>query len=430
MEQKILGYTEAQYLIFRNYAWRAIVFFSILYCFLYCGRLNLSSAIPLMITVQNWSASQLGILSSVFFWTYGIGHLINGRLGELMGPNRFIIGAVICSVAANLLISFQDSFMVILVLWGLNGYFQAMAWPSGMSMLAKWWPSRHRGFAAGLANGFAGFGQAICMGIVILSFSLAPAEGWRAAFRYPVILPLLVAGVYWLTVKASPQSVGLPPYQDDDAVNVRSESQIAKALHGRSRLYPYLYLVRQWQFDIWLVVIALSSVGRYGLLNWIPLYFTDVMGLDLQDGIIQNLMLSVAMSLGSLIIPAVSDTYCRHHRLLAVLVCSVMGGLSIIGFMVSETVTGLSIFLCIGGFFLYAINGLVWPFAMDCGGRELSGTASGIFGFAAYAGAAVQAVIFGYLIYDGNWYTLFTVIMASCAVIGLLSAIAAKYEKI
>lgn len=154
------------------------------------------------------------------------------------------------------------------------------------------------------------------------------------------------------------------------------------------------------------------------------------MGLDLQDGIIQNLMLSVAMSLGSLIIPAVSDTYCRHHRLLAVLVCSVMGGLSIIGFMVSETVTGLSIFLCIGGFFLYAINGLVWPFAMDCGGRELSGTAGGIFGFAAYAGAAVQAVIFGYLIYDGNWYTLFTVIMASCAVIGLLSAIAAKYEKI
>jgi sugar phosphate permease len=104
------------------------------------------------------------------------------------------------------------------------------------------------------------------------------------------------------------------------------------------------------------------------------------MGLDLQDGIIQNLMLSVAMSLGSLIIPAVSDTYCRHHRLLAVLVCSVMGGLSIIGFMVSETVTGLSIFLCIGGFFLYAINGLVWPFAMDCGGRELSGTAGAIFG--------------------------------------------------
>ncbi|SJZ79636.1 hypothetical protein [Megasphaera cerevisiae] len=50
MEQKILGYTEAQYLIFRNYAWRAIVFFSILYCFLYCGRLNLRSAIFLMIT--------------------------------------------------------------------------------------------------------------------------------------------------------------------------------------------------------------------------------------------------------------------------------------------------------------------------------------------------------------------------------------------
>lgn len=123
MKNNRYGYTERQYTVFQKYAWKALLGFSILYCFLYCGQLNLSSALPLMAAEEGWNTTQLGILSSVFFWTYGIGHLINGRLGEIIGINRFIISAVILSAAANLLIGFQSSLLVIALLWGLNGYF-------------------------------------------------------------------------------------------------------------------------------------------------------------------------------------------------------------------------------------------------------------------------------------------------------------------
>lgn len=428
MDNTRLGYSKEQYSSFTANAWKALLGFSILYCFLYCGRLNLSSAIPLMVSEEGWSTAQLGILSSVFFWTYGIGHLVNGRLGEIIGVNRFIIAAVVLSAAANVLIGFQTSLVAIAVLWGLNGYFQSMAWAPGMSLLSKWWPSQRRGFAAGFANGFAGFGQAVCMGVVMVVFAVMPQEGWRAAFFYPGLIAVVIAVIYGLAVKASPQKVGLPAYVDD-AVNVSSELKLQADLQGKSKLYPYLYLLKKWKFDIWLVIIALSSIARYGLLNWIPLYFTNTMGMDIKDGLIEGLLLSIGMGAGTLVIPALSDKYCRHDRLPAVLLCAVVGGLCILLFMFSQTMLLIDVLLFTAGFFLYAINGLVWPFAIDIGGRQLSGTASGILDFAAYLGAAVQAIVFGLFLGDGNWNMLFAAITLVCVAMAILAVAAARNTK-
>ena len=152
--KRLYGYTESQYKLFRRNAWIVLLAFSILYCFLYCGRQNLSYAIPAMIEQEGWTALQLGILSSVQFWAYAFGHLVNGRLGEIIGANKLIISGMVLSAAMNLLIGFQSSLLVITILWGINGYVQSMLWSPGMSLIANWWPSDRRGFAVGFANAF------------------------------------------------------------------------------------------------------------------------------------------------------------------------------------------------------------------------------------------------------------------------------------
>ena len=119
----MLSYNFEQYKKFTRYAWTVLLAFSILYCFLYCGRQNLSYAMPAMMQEAGWTALQLGVLSSVQFWTYGLGHLFNGRLGEIFGVNRFIIAGMFLSAAMNILIGFQSSLLFITVLWGLNGFF-------------------------------------------------------------------------------------------------------------------------------------------------------------------------------------------------------------------------------------------------------------------------------------------------------------------
>ena len=108
-----LGYTPEQYKLFIKNSWIVLIAFSVLYCMVYCGRLNLQYVMPAMMAEEGWTNTDLGILSSVLFWTYGIGHLFNGRLGEIFGVNRFIIAGMFLSAISNVLIGFQSSIVII-----------------------------------------------------------------------------------------------------------------------------------------------------------------------------------------------------------------------------------------------------------------------------------------------------------------------------
>ena len=132
-----LGYTPEQYKLFTKNAWIVLLAFSLLYSILYCGRLNLQYTMPAMMAEEGWTELDLGILSSVLFWTYGIGHLFNGRLGEIFGVNKFIVAGIFLSAAANVLIGFQSSIIIIAILWGFNGYFQSMVWSPGIALLSN-----------------------------------------------------------------------------------------------------------------------------------------------------------------------------------------------------------------------------------------------------------------------------------------------------
>ena len=124
-----LGYTAGEYKKFKKYAWRYLLMFSLLYCFLYCTRLNIGSATPYLVEA-GWTESTIGILTGTLFWTYGIGQLVNGRFSELFGPSKFIIAAVVLSAGANFLVATQeiDSVVVLAIIWGANGFFQSMGW--------------------------------------------------------------------------------------------------------------------------------------------------------------------------------------------------------------------------------------------------------------------------------------------------------------
>ena len=199
-----LGYTKTEYTRFTTTAWIVLLAFSILYCFLYCGRQNLSFAMPVMMAEEGWTTLQLGILSSIQFWTYAIGHLINGRLSEIIGVNKLIMIGMLLSAFMNIIIGFQTSFLLIIILWGLNGFVQSMLWSPGMALLANWWPSNKRGFAIGFANAFSGLGSVVTALVVSFSFTVLTRFGWRAAFVGPGLAMMVILFLYPFFAKEKP----------------------------------------------------------------------------------------------------------------------------------------------------------------------------------------------------------------------------------
>ena len=422
---KMLGYTPEQYKLFTKNAWIVLLAFSVLYCMLYCGRQNINYIMPAMMQEEGWTELDLGILASVLFWTYGLGHLFNGRLGEIFGVNKFIVAGMFLSAIANLLIGFQSSLVIIAILWGFNGYFQSMLWSPGMALLANWWPGHRRGFATGLANGFSGLGQVCAALAVSLSIIILPGFGWKAGFIIPAAIMILTGIIYLFFIKDSPKKIGLKDYVDPDAVKMEKDEELRELVSQKGKLYPYIHLFKQWRFDCWLLIIASSSIARYGLLTWIPTYYVQNFGVDIKEGALGTILLPLGMAFGTFIIPTISDKYFSENRLPMVIICAAVAGLTVFIFRGIDPGPIAGMLLFSAGFFIYGINGIVWAYAIDVGGRVFAGTAAGILDCFAYLGAAVQAIIFGSVLTStGNWTLVFTAIVGVCAGMILLSIIA------
>ena len=424
-----LGYTAEEYRRFRHYALRYLLLFSLLYMAHYCTRLNLTNASALMIDELHWTKADIGVLSSALFWAYGIGQLVNGRLSEIVGPDRFVFLSVILSAAVNFLFGFQTSLTVMAILWALNGFFQSMAWAPGIAILTRWWPGDRHGFAVGFAHAFSGFGQVAATLVVVAAFRFLPDLGWRAAFVLPPLIPLAVLLFFAVFARCSPSAVGLPDYQEKMPGRAGAEEAMLAITRQHGKLYPYKYMLGRPAFLVWCMIALLAGLARYGLTTWVPLYFIDNYGFDLNTGLLRSLALPLGMGIGTLIVPTLTDRFCPEDRIPAVILSAIAAALSVCAFrfidptLPSRTVL-LELTLFFAGFFIYAIYGTSLVHAADIGGRVFSGTCSGILNFSAYAGAAVQSLTYGFLLEKLGWGMVFGSMAFFCLVIaalGLLS---------
>ena len=436
--KKTYGYNPEQFKKFKRHGWVYLVMFSLLYMCLYCCRLNLSNASGMMIMGIDegglgWTTSDIGILTSTLFWTYGIGQLVNGRLSEVVGPTKILFFGVLLSVLCNFFISLQSSLVVMAIAWGLNGFFQSMGWTPGLATLTKWWPGDSRGFATGFAHAASGFGQAVATMSVAAAFIIFPDMGWRAAFIVPAAIPLIMLILYKVIAKPTPASIGLEEYTEEDPQIAAAEKEMEKLKAEKGKLYPYKYVLKNKFFLIWLIVAFGTGLCRYGLVTWVPLYFVQVYDVNVTSGLIQSLTLPVGMGIGTLIIPWLTDRFCPHNRLAAVIVSALITTVAVFAFFfLDPTTTGglvaTEIVLFLAGFGIYGINGTVWAFATDIGGRVFSGTAGGLLDCSAYIGAGVQSMVYGFVLNAGGWNIVFLSLALFCFLIAVAAIVSTKMK--
>ena len=428
------GYTQSEYSKFKKYAWIYLLSFSVLYCFQYCTRLNIGSATPYLIE-NGWTESNIGILTGTLFWTYGIGQLLSGRLGELAGPAKFIVAAVVLSAVANILVATQNAnaVTILAIIWGANGLFQAMSWNPGIATLTKWWPGKSRGFATGFVNAFSGFGQVAAYLAVLAAYAWFPEYGWKAGFVFPACVSLVVLIVYLIFVKTTPQKIGLADYQEDSGEKNEAEKQMQEIVASKGFLYPYKYILSNGKFLIWIVIAFCVGLARYGLSTWIPLYFKQ-QGLSSVASVASSMILPIGMGIGTLVVPWLTDRFCPNNRLPAAIVSAIVGAVATVLIFALDASQGIQLalieaLLFISGFCIYAINGIMFTYATDFGGRVFAGTCSGILNFSAYLGAAVQAVVYGFILDNGGWMIVFISIAVFNLLVATLGAVGSRKSK-
>ena len=423
----LYGYTKEEYNKFHQFAWKMLLSFGFTYLFFYNGRQNINLVMSQMADELGSTTTAMGIVSSALFWCYAFGQLINGRLGAYFGYKRFMIFGVISSAVLNVLISFQHSVPVIAFLWGVNGFCQSMVWANGLGVLNKWWPKKKRGFASGLTTAFSGSAQVVTYLTILLCLHLNPEWGWRAAFRYPMLLMVLVLIIFALFFKSSPEDIGLKSFKEENEHDEERDARLSKEIESRGFLYPYKVIFSEPKVIIFCLISAIAGVGRYGLLTWVPTYFTESMGLSIKDGIFSSILLPTGQACAMFIFPLLTDKIFKGKREPMLALASAITFFCMICFPLLKTQTPASIMLFVVGI-SSMVTGIIWAVAGDMGGRVFSSTVVGVLDWAVYMGAAVQAFVFGFVKDAFGWSAIFITIGILYIVLFVLTLVARKIK--
>jgi sugar phosphate permease len=396
----------------------------------YLCRSDLSVSLPLLIQEmagrgipRDEATKQLGTVASLGVLAYAIGKFPSGGLADFLGGRRNYLFGMAGSVLFTFLFAVSGGIPLFTLAWIGNRGVQSLGWAGVVKITSKWFSFSTYGSVMGIISLSFLFGDALSR--QFMSALIAHGLGWRGVFYSAggVLAGLLVINL--LLVKESPREIGLP----EPAVNPGNLFRDAGEKHrpasvrgllrtfGRSRVF-------------WLVC-ALSlgmTLVRETFNLWTPTYFTQAVGLTNADAAQKSALFPLFGGISVLLSGFLSDRLGRGGRAGIILFGMILAGatLLILGLANFKDTPGWPIalvalvaFLIIGP---YAY--LAGAIALDFGGKQGSGTASGLIDGVGYLGGVLAGNSMASVAVTWGWKGAFAVL---AGVTWLASIAAALY---
>jgi sugar phosphate permease len=164
----------------------------------YIDRVALSIGNPLIRQDLHLSIAEMGVLLSVFLWTYCLAQLPVGFAIDRIGPRLLLgLGAIVWSLAQILagVVTSLGQFALTRVLLGIG---EAPQFPLDAKVVRSWFNVRDRGTPTGIFNSASTVGPAIApplLTFLMLSF------GWRWMFIIIGAVGVLMGIVWWVVYR-------------------------------------------------------------------------------------------------------------------------------------------------------------------------------------------------------------------------------------
>lgn len=381
------------------------------YVVIYLLRSNLSVALPYIELTYGINKASLGLLGSVFMWVYGIGHLVNGNIGDRTSSKLFIFIGLFMAALCNLIFGLTNQFWVMVLCWAFNGWFAAMLWGPIVKTIAKWYPAGKSGSIVVAVSTSMTVGALLSL---LLSHYLAGNDTWRWIF----FAPACIAGVFLL--------VHLAVFRDTPSISENlqpvAESAMPKAFR-KVKMRDILFKTR-----IRYIIIAALSQGivKDGISLWAMIFFVENYGLDIKTAILTVIMISLMNFFGVL---AVGWLHKKHPLRIERLTAYTFGiGALLMALLLVFSKQNLYItitLLALASAAMYAANTLllgIIPISFTYCGRVSA--VAGFLEFCAYIASGLAAIFSGMLIDNIGWVGVM-VLWLAVAGVGLASLIIA-----
>ncbi|NLO36082.1 MAG: MFS transporter [Clostridiaceae bacterium] len=236
---------------------RILVLSWLTYCLAYMLRVNINVVIPVLAQRFDYTYTQLGLVTSLYFVTYMTGQLINGYLGDRVSSKLLILIGLVGSALCNLGVALAPSFAVLAICWAVNGLVQSMLWAPLMKTLSVWFYGYQLGRVSFIMSFTMIIGYAVSWGF---SSVLVRQVGWAAAFVVPAVLVLVHAVVMAVMFISKPRDT------EDQAPDANRSGTQTPA----SESPPILAFIRMIRLPGLLLIALTQGIIREGISVWFP----------------------------------------------------------------------------------------------------------------------------------------------------------------
>ena len=129
----------------RRWQGRVVLTVFITYATYYFCRQNVAAALPAIGDEFGLSRASLGQITMALFIGYGIGQVFFGLLADRFGARYLLLTGMLVSAGLNVSFALSHPVVPMVVLWGLNGMFQASGMPACAKTIANWFTPAQRG---------------------------------------------------------------------------------------------------------------------------------------------------------------------------------------------------------------------------------------------------------------------------------------------
>ncbi|MDV1092959.1 MFS transporter [Raoultella ornithinolytica] len=354
--------------------WVTIFLFWLGWIFMYADRTVLNPVMGELEKEFGLSGTQLGLMNSVFYFSYALLQVPAGILGDKIGKKKVLIPGFLLFGAFTAVTGWAKSWSTLLFARVVTGAGEGTYYGPQYGLSSEQIPKKYRSLGSAIINSGMAFG--IALGLMASSW-LVYDQGysWRTPFFVMSIPTLLTGLAIWLFVKEKKR-------QPVEAGGVaKPKSKFTDLFKNRNLLLVYL-------------MVFCSLFGFFVILTWLPYYLQSERGIaGSETGFITSLVAWISIP-SALLFSSLSDRLGKRKPLILVLVpVAILSMLSIIWM---PNMTGVIVALCVYGLVgKLALDPVLVALVADSVDENNYSSAFGLFNFIGMSSSILAPVIAG-----------------------------------
>lgn len=232
---------------------------------------------------------QIGYIGSALFFTYGAGQIISGLLGDKIDPRKLIFWGLGLTTLCNAALPFITSVPALIVLWGVNGFAQALFWPPIVKLMTIYLKGDSYTKAVMSVSIAA---QAALLAVYASAALFVNLNAWRGMFALACALAVLTAAALVLGFRTlerrHPGAVRDALAGKNDAASAKEAAASIPATPKKEGLWRTVILS-----GLLFVFVMTTSLGylRDGIEEWMSTYLYETFSLGADLSTLMNLFM-------------------------------------------------------------------------------------------------------------------------------------------